>query len=314
MRNAPPYTMAMNVRFLEAFVWVARLGSFTGAADKLHTTQAGISSRIATLEEQFGVRLFERDRRHLKITPQGSELLPYAERMIELQARMHDAVGQATPYAGMLRIGAIETVVHSWLPDLLSCFAERYPRVTVELVSDITPRLRDELLRGVLDVALLSEEITPGFVENRRIASYAMRWVASPKLAARLPAGRIRFADLATHPIISFHRDSSVYRNIAQSAADCPGTRVSFFSSLAAMIDLARSGFGVAPLPMIVLQRDIAEGRLVVLDVDPAPAALPMVASVRIEPSSPLADALVPLALEAHARFVAGCSMPVLEG
>ena len=48
----------MNVRFLEAFVWVAKLGSFKAAAEKMHTTQAGISSRIATLEEQFGVREF----------------------------------------------------------------------------------------------------------------------------------------------------------------------------------------------------------------------------------------------------------------
>ncbi len=194
----------MNVRFLEAFVWVARLGSFTAAADKLRTTQAGISSRIATLEEQFRRAAVRARPPAPEDHAQGTELLPYAERMIELQTRMLDAVGQATPLAGVLRIGVIETVVHSWLPDLLSRFGEQYPRATVELVSDITPRLRDELLRGALDVALLSEEITPGFVENRRIATYAMRWVASPALAAKLPPGRVRFADLAQHPIISF--------------------------------------------------------------------------------------------------------------
>lgn len=50
----------MNLRFIEAFVWVARLHSFTAAAEKLYTTQAAISARIATLEEDFGVKLFER--------------------------------------------------------------------------------------------------------------------------------------------------------------------------------------------------------------------------------------------------------------
>ncbi len=50
----------MNLRFLEAFVWVARLGSFKAAADKLHTTQAAISARIATLEDQFGMAMPQR--------------------------------------------------------------------------------------------------------------------------------------------------------------------------------------------------------------------------------------------------------------
>lgn len=62
----------MNLRFLQAFVWVARLRSFKAAADRLHTTQAGISGRVATLEEQFGVRLFERDRRLMTPAPPGS--------------------------------------------------------------------------------------------------------------------------------------------------------------------------------------------------------------------------------------------------
>ena len=62
----------MNVRFLEAFVWVAKLGSFKAAAEKMHTTQAGISSRIATLEEQFGVRLFDREHRGVLLTYHGT--------------------------------------------------------------------------------------------------------------------------------------------------------------------------------------------------------------------------------------------------
>ncbi|MDD0810759.1 LysR family transcriptional regulator [Curvibacter sp. RS43] len=303
----------MNVRFLEAFVWVAKLGSFKAAADKLHTTQAGISSRIATLEEQFGVRLFERERRAITLTYQGSELMPYALRMIELQTRMVAAVGQTDAFSGMLRIGAIETVVHTWLPDLLSRFVARYPKVTLELISDITPRLRDDLLRGSLDCALLSEEITPGFIENRRIATYAMRWATSPGLASQLPPGRLRFQDIARHPIISFHRESSVYRNIAQSAADCPDLRVSYFSSLAAMVDLTRSGFGIAPLPLPVIERDVLEGRLVLLDLEPTPSPLPLVASVRMDPASPVAEALVMMAREASEAFTARCSLPVLD-
>lgn len=298
----------MNVRFLEAFVWVAKLGSFKAAAEKMHTTQAGISSRIATLETQFGVRLFDREHRSVLLTYHGTELMPYAERMIELQARMIAAMGQADAFSGMLRIGVIETVAHTWLPDLFSRFAEKHPNATLELVSDITPRLRDDLLRGTLDCAILSEEITQGFIDNRRIASLSMRWVTSPSLALKFPArSHLSFADLAEQPIISFNRESSVYRNIAQNAGGCANLRVSYFSSLGAMVDLARTGFGTALLPLAVIQQDLRDGRLVVLDVDPVPAALPLVASMRLEPASPLAEALVGMAQMACDSFLATC-------
>lgn len=303
----------MNVRFLEAFVWVAKLGSFKGAADKLFTSQAGISSRIATLEDQFGVRLFERDRRNIMLTYHGTELLPYAERMIELQVRMYGAIGEKASFSGVLRVGAIETVVHTWLPDLLTRFATTYPNVTLEISSDITPRLRDDLLRGVLDCAILSEEITPGFIDNHRMANFAVRWVASPVLALKLPTHRLlSFADIAEQPIMSFHRESGVYRNIAQGASGCANLRVSYFSSLGAMLDLTRSGFGTALLPVAVIQEDLLQGRLVLLDVDPLPIPLPLVAGVRLEPVSPLAEALVQMAQAACDQFVANSREDVL--
>ena len=295
----------MNVRFLEAFVWVARLGSFRAAADKLHTTQAGISSRIATLEEHFGARLFEREHRSVMLTYQGTQLMPYAERMVELQARMVEAMGQLDDFSGMLRIGAIETVAHTWLPGLLSRFAARFPNATLDLDSDITPRLRDNLLRGTLDCAILSDEVTPGFIDNHRIANFAMVWVASPSLAARMPARRpLSLPDIAEHPIISFHRESSVYRNIAQGAGDCAHLRVSYFSSMGAMLELARAGFGSALLPRAVLHQDLADGRLVLLPVEPRPTALPLVASVRLEPASPMASVLVQMAQAACDEFI----------
>jgi len=296
----------MNVRFLEAFVWVAKLGSFKAAAEKMHTTQAGISSRIATLEQQFGVKLFDREHRGVLLTYHGTELMPYAERMLEVQGRMFAAMGQAQAFTGMLRIGVIETVAHTWLPDLLSRFAEKYPNVTLELLSDITPRLRDDLLRGTIDCAILSEEITQGFIDNRRLANFAMRWVTSPGQALKFPSrSMLSFADLAEQPIISFHRDSSVYRNIAQNASGCANLRISYFSSIGAMVDLARTGFGTALLPVAVVQQDLAQGRLVLLDVDPTPIPLPLVASSRLEPASPLAEAMVNMAQSACDDFIA---------
>jgi DNA-binding transcriptional LysR family regulator len=296
----------MNLRFLEAFVWVARLSSFKAAAERLSTTQAGISSRIATLEEQLGVRLFERDRRSVTLTFHGSELLPMAEAMLDLQAKMRSAVGSPGLFSGTLRIGVMETVVHTWLPALLSRFSRRYPQITIELQSDTSPRLRDELLRGRLDVAFQTEAIAEGFIENRSIAMLAMRWVAAPRLP--LPPGTLRLSDIAAQPIISFQRESIVYRSVlaaADNSALRAPLRVSFFSSLAAMIELAKTGFGVAPLPVAVVQREVERGELVLLDVEPPLPPLPVFASQRAEPALAEVDELIALAEAVCAEFIA---------
>jgi DNA-binding transcriptional LysR family regulator len=201
----------------------------------------------------------------------------------------------------------METVVHTWLPALLSRFSQRHPNVTVELHSDTTPHLRDELLRGRLDVAFTAESINEGSVENRPIASLPMRWIASPTLP--LPPGTLRFADIAQLPIVSFHRESIVYRNITQ-AAQAAGEeraplRVNFFSSLAAMIALVKAGFGVAPLPVAVVQGELQAQELIALDVQTPLPPLPVCASQRAEPGSLLNDTLIALAAEVCDAFLA---------
>ncbi len=296
----------MNIRFLEAFIWVAKLGSFKGAAEKMFTTQAGIASRIATLEEQLGLRLFDREHRGVMLTRRGSEMLRYAEQMVSLQSKMLAVAGKSEDFSGVLRIGVIETVAHTWLPDLLSRFAAQYPSATLEISSNISSHLREELLRGTLDFVIVSGEITSGLVDNHQIARLSTRWVASPELAAKLPTETVlSFADIAAHPIISFHRDSEVYRNIAQGANASAALRISYFSSIGAMIDMAISGFGTALLPLAVVQQKLANGSLVVLPVNPAPTSLTVFASMRLEPASVLADGLVAMARESCQHFIA---------
>lgn len=78
------------------------------------------------------------------------------------------------------------------------------------------------------------------------------------------------------------------------------------------MVDLARSGFGTALLPLAVIQRDLQQGALMLLDVDPRPIPLPLVASLRLEPVSPLAEVLVRMAQAACDQFVVNSQENVL--
>lgn len=305
---APVRSRAMNVRFLESLVWVARLGSFKAAADRLCTTPAGLSSRIATLEAQLGVRLFDRDSRAATLTPDGARLLPHAERMLAVQAEMLAEAGQGGALRGTLRLGVVETVASTWLAPLIARYADQYPRVTLEVESLDTPALHERLLRGALDCVVTTEAVPHGLAENRPITRLATAWYAHPSLLARLPAHAPGFADLAALPIVAFTRESPLHRPIvraAQEAGLAGAVRVHHFSSLGAMTALVRAGFGVALLPCAAVPAERGPEALVALDVRPAPQPLPLIASQRLDQAAPLADAMLALAPAVCAAYFA---------
>ena len=294
----------MNLRFVEAFLWVAKLGSFRAASEKMHTTQAAISNRIATLETELGVKLFERDSKGVFLTYHGSELLPVAEQMQELQNRLKQIFGKNEEAAGTIRIGVIETIVHTWLPTFLSRLSLMYPHLTVELTSDLSPCLRDELFKGSQDCIIHTEEISMGAIENRKIASMEMRWVAASRLG--LPQTPSTLKEFQAYPIISFHRQSVLYRGILQASQGCENLRINFFSSLAAMIDLTKTGYGISLLPVDVIRQEIAMGELSLLDIMPRPEPLAVFVSSRMEPAFPVLEKITKLAEQVCKEFLEG--------
>ena len=105
----------MNLRFVEAFYWVASLKSISRAAEKLYLTQSAMSSRISTLEEELGMLLLDRGDKQFKLTAAGARFLVYADKLLSLQREVKAEIGSNAPIPVSMRIGAIESVLHSWL-------------------------------------------------------------------------------------------------------------------------------------------------------------------------------------------------------
>src|SRR5947207_25559 len=104
-----------DFKAIETFMWVVTLGSFRGAAQKLNTTQPAISQRIAQLESEVGVKLLQRDRRMVLPTPDGRQMLVYAEKLIGLRSEMLAVVGDQSAMRGAMRLHAsasLGTVIH----------------------------------------------------------------------------------------------------------------------------------------------------------------------------------------------------------
>jgi len=293
----------MNVRFLETFVWLAKLRNFRMTAEHLHATQAAISSRISALEQEFGVRLFDRGPRDVTLTQEGTKALAFAEQILKLNRDMLASVSDRSKVAGLLRLGVIESVVHTWLPNLLKRVREEYPNLTIELTSDTTANLSGHLINGNVDVALLTTNVTGSDAVNIPLGTLPMRWVASPSL--NLSAEALSEAELAAFPIVSFARHSAPHGFLTElfAASGETAVQINCVSSVAAIIRLVLDGFGIAVLPSAFVMHELQSGRLQLLQVTHRVPALPLVASFRRSPDSLLCESIARLALQVVRDF-----------
>jgi DNA-binding transcriptional LysR family regulator len=258
----------VNLRFLETFVWVARLKSFSLTAEKLHSTQAAVSHRIAALERELGVRLFERDTREVRLTPQGNDAFDYAERIVRLAAEFRQRLSDPKALRGTVRIGVIGSIAYSWLTALIDRVSHEYPAVELQLDADTSIDVAAHLQAGEVDLGLLMGPVEAPGITNIELCTYACVWVASPKLD--ISDGPLEIAGLSRFPILSFPRGSKPYQAMV-SYFQRPGLDVDAVrlhtASLSTLIRMAVDGIGIAAVPAPIVEGEIARGSLRVLDV-----------------------------------------------
>ena len=262
----------VDFRTLETFVWVANLGSFRGAAAKLNTTQPAISQRIAQLEAEFGLRLLDRETRSINPTAKGRELLVYAEQLLRLRAEMRMAIAEPGSIRGVLRLGVAETIVHTWLPQLIEQVSIIHPKISLEIDVDISPNLRDRLVAQEIDLAFLLGPLSNPTINNKPLCRFPIVFLASPKL--EFPAGAISIAELARHPILTFARGTQPYiamRDLFRRP-ELPGLRLHASAALSPVIRMAVDGLGIAAVPAAIAHDELRSGRLRIL---PCAAAIP---------------------------------------
>ena len=172
----------MNLRFVEAFYWVASLKSISRAAEKLHLTQSAMSSRISTLEEELGMLLLDRGDKQFKLTAAGARFLVYADKLLALQREVKAEMGSNAPMAVSMRIGAIESVLHSWLIPWLGKLRVDNPGLELELTVETTPILMDLVQRGTLDVVFAVLPAASTGVRNHTLPPMEMAFVGNPVL------------------------------------------------------------------------------------------------------------------------------------
>lgn len=138
------------------FLEVVRSGSITGAAKQLHTVQSNVTARIKKLEDALGVSLLKRHARGIKPTPAGEATVAMALRMDSVLEDLNFTFGKGRGKVAQLRLGAIETVLATHLPGLVSGFLRQYPQVDVSIQTGGSVGLLKQIKEGDLDVGFVS--------------------------------------------------------------------------------------------------------------------------------------------------------------
>lgn len=292
----------MNLKFLETFVWVARLGSFRLAAQKLFSTQAAVSNRIAALEQDLGVRLFERDARGATLTPRGQALIGHAEQVLDSSHALRQAATADQP--GRVRVGVMESVIHTWLAPFIQRVGSLYPALELDLQADTARHLAEQLRRGQLDLILQTDPLPDEGLRNAHLASYPMAWLARPGSAW----AAADLAQIAQQRLITFSRHSRPHQDLLGllHAHGLRAPRLCCINSVAAIERLLAEDFGIAALPPALVDDALRHGRLCQLGVQPLPADLEMFATWRVGAGLDRVENLVDTARAAVAVHAAG--------
>ncbi|MBL6458819.1 LysR family transcriptional regulator [Belnapia sp. T6] len=259
----------MNFQQLETLVWLARLRNFHAVAGKLHTTQPSVSARLQRLEEDLGARLVDRGPHGVGLTAAGRECLIYAERILTWQGRMRQCVGGEEHLRGRVSLGVSEVVACTWLPDLLRRLAVRHPEVIIDTHVDLTPQLARGLEEGSFDVVLAGSYRLATVHPTCSLGDTRLGWMLAP--------GAFAFAELVTPaalqqmPLITWPEQSAIYSQISDwfAAGDAFPVPRHTSNSVVTLARLATAGLGVALLPLQVVQRELAEGKLVLMPTWP---------------------------------------------
>jgi DNA-binding transcriptional LysR family regulator len=246
---------SLDLRHVRTFVTVAEIGTVSKAAERLHVAQPALSRQIANLEDELGLKLFDRVGRRLMLTSEGERLLNDCRGLLNY-AR---AVGEQAQVlrrgdVGVLRVSASPHLIEGIFPDFLRHYAARYPNVQVRLVDVAAGGEALAMLeRGEIHlVQTIVRAIAP---DEQRFASHPlapMQMLAACHPKLKLGAdGSVEIGRLAPYPLLQATPDFAMRRNFDAACRLAGFTPNNVLESRAphALLAMAEAGHGVAIIP-----------------------------------------------------------------
>lgn len=259
----------MTLDQLLTFLAVARLGSFTRAAEEIGRTQPAVSQQIRQLEESLGAKLFEKLGKRVYLTEAGRMLKEGAEELRAQASRLREAVSQvAKGERGRVRIGASTTPGIYLLPRILGAFRRRYPAVETSLSIENTFAIERKIKLNELDLGFVGAHPAKQELVVLPLGNDELVPVAAPSyLGGR--RRRLEAEELAEHPFVARERGSGT-RQAIDAWASRKGVSLNVVMELnnpEAVKMAVAEGLGVSILPRCAVAPELRQRRLVPLPI-----------------------------------------------
>jgi DNA-binding transcriptional LysR family regulator len=259
-----------SIRVLRTFLAVATEGSFAAAANRVALTQAAVGQQMRTLESDLGRALFERQGKSVGLNDAGREVLPSLRKLVALYDQAQTTAHIAEPMSGTVHLGAVVSAVRSLIEATLA-LKQRFPALELHVAAAKSMDLLARVEASELDAAIVVRE--PG-QSRPGLAWTALYDEPMVLLAPRAASGTSARALLQRHAFIRFDRSQHTGRLVERALRRLRAKPEEFLelNAIESIVDLVRSGLGVALLPNLRGGRWSADARLRVVDIPNAEA------------------------------------------
>ncbi len=248
--------MRPTLRQLEYIVTVSRLGRFSLAAEVLNVSQPSLSTQIATVEDELGIRIFDRNRGGVQITAKGEDFIARAQKILADVKDLRHAMSSDLPIGGRLRLGVLPSIGPYLLPQVIKEVHRLRPGLRVIVREENTRDLEQGLKSGRFDLILSTPEDHPNTMQHRLFNESL--WIAvavDDVLASDLQS--VAADDLQNRLFLTLDQSHRLSRIVYALAAECGGVVSDEYegTTLDSIVLMAASGVGVAVLPDLYARR-----------------------------------------------------------
>jgi LysR family hydrogen peroxide-inducible transcriptional activator len=264
----------MTLTELRYVVAVADARHFGRAAERCHVSQPSLSASVAKLEQELGVRIFERGKRGASLTPAGEEVVAQARKALEEAARVKAVAQQGrNPLKGVLRLGVIHTIAPYVLPELVAALSKAAPQMPLDIEENTTASLDRMLRAGELDAVLLALPYEAPGIEVEALYDEPFK-VAVPRGHPLARRKSIAVEELDTDELLLLPSGHCLRDQVLEACREFsrpppPGRQGNSLETLRSMV---ASGSGITVLPETALASRYANPLVKVVDfAEPVP-------------------------------------------